>query len=198
MKKMTRQAVFRKLAALYERMASAYAETSAAIGLSCEGCEDNCCTSFFQHHTYVEWLYLWQGLNRLPEEKRNEYVSRAQDYVRNAQAMLNNGVRPNIMCPLNDDGLCGVYEHRLMICRMHGVVNTLRQPNGRQLSFPGCFKCQELTSGMEDVPVLDRTDLYKELVKLEMGLLGSKIKSMPKVDLTLAQMIVMGPPELNR
>ncbi len=111
--------------------------------------------------------------------------------------MLENGMRPKIMCPLNDAGLCGVYKHRLMICRMHGVVNTLRQPNGRQLSFPGCFKCQDLTKDMENVPVVDRTPLYKELVGLEMGLLGNKIRTMPKVDLTLAEMIVMGPPNLN-
>lgn len=198
MKKMTRQAVFRKLDSLYERMAAAYAETSAKIGLSCEGCEENCCTSYFQHHTYVEWLYLWQGMNKLPEAKRNEYIERSQDYVHNARAMMENGVRPKIMCPLNDNGLCGVYKHRLMICRMHGVVNTLRQPNGRQLSFPGCFKCQELTGDMENVPVVDRTPLYKELVGLEIGLLGNKIRSMPKVDFTLAEMIVMGPPDLNR
>ncbi|NDV23152.1 hypothetical protein [Desulfovibrio sp. JC022] len=197
MKKMTRQAVFRKLDALYGRMASVYADTSARIGLSCEGCEENCCTSYFQHHTYVEWTYLWQGLNQLPEDKRNEYIRRSEDYVRNAKAMLDNGMRPKIMCPLNDDGLCGVYKHRLMICRMHGVVNTLRQPNGRQLSFPGCFKCQELTEGMDNVPVVDRTPLYKELVGLEMGLLGNKIRTLPKVDLTLAEMIVMGPPNLN-
>ncbi|WP_320170968.1 hypothetical protein [Maridesulfovibrio sp.] len=198
MKKMTRQAVFRKLDALYDRMASAYAETSAKIGLSCEGCEDNCCTSYFQHHTYVEWLYLWQGLDKLPEAKRREYIERSEDYVRNAKAMLESGMRPKIMCPLNDNGLCGVYKHRLMICRMHGVVNTLLQPNGRRLSFPGCFKCQELTSGMENVPVIDRTPLYRELVGLEMGLLGNKIRTLPKVDFTLAEMIVMGPPDLNR
>ncbi|TIH17346.1 hypothetical protein D0S45_06725 [Marinifilum sp. JC120] len=197
MKKMTRQAVFRKLDALYGRMASVYADTSAKIGLSCEGCEENCCTSYFQHHTYVEWTYLWQGLNKLPEDKRNEYIRRSEDYVHNTKAMLDNGMRPKIMCPLNDDGLCGVYKHRLMICRMHGVVNTLRQPNGRQLSFPGCFKCQELTKDMDNVPVVDRTPLYKELVGLEMGLLGNKIRTLPKVDLTLAEMIVMGPPNLN-
>ncbi|WP_027180374.1 hypothetical protein [Maridesulfovibrio bastinii] len=197
MKKMTRQAVFRKLAALYERMADAYSETSAAIGLSCENCENNCCTSYFQHHTYVEWVYLWQGLNSLPEEKRNEYIARAEEYVRTARALVETGVKPSIMCPLNDNGLCGVYKHRLMICRMHGVVNSITMPNGKKLSFPGCFKCQELTSDMPQVPVLDRTRLYKELVMLEMGLLGSKVKSMPKVDLTLAEMIVLGPPKLN-
>lgn len=197
MKKMTRQAVFRKLDALYGRMASVYSDTAEKIGLSCEGCEENCCTSYFQHHTYVEWIYLWHGLNKLPEAKRQEYIQRSEDYVRNARAMLENGMRPKIMCPLNDEGLCGVYKHRLMICRMHGVVNTLRQPNGRQLSFPGCFKCQDLTADMENVPVVDRTPLYKELVGLEMGLLGNKIRSMPKVDLTLAEMIVMGPPDLN-
>jgi hypothetical protein len=60
--KTTPQAVFRKLAALYERMGRAYETSAQSIGLSCAGCPDNCCTSFFQHHTYVEWAYLWKGL----------------------------------------------------------------------------------------------------------------------------------------
>ena len=84
-----------------------------------------------------------------------------------------------------------------MICRLHGVVNTLRKPDGSKLSFPGCFKCQSLTEGVEGVPVLERTSLYKELAGLELGLLGNKVRSMPRVDFTLAQMVVMGVPDLR-
>ena len=78
------------------------------------------------------------------------------------------------MCPLNDDGLCGVYGHRLMICRMHGVPNALVRPDGRRIQFAGCFRAQELTQEADDVFVLDRTPLYTDLVRLEMEFLGSK------------------------
>ena len=107
MKKMTRQAVFRKLDFLYERMASVYEDVATRIGLSCADCEDNCCASYFQHHTYVEWLYLWQGLNKLPEKKRNEYIRRAEDYVHNANALLGSGSAQGLSALLMTMGFAG-------------------------------------------------------------------------------------------
>ena len=200
MPKPTRQTLFRKLAALYGRMADAYAGSAGEIGLSCAGCEKNCCTSYFQHHTYIEWAYLWQGLRVLDEARREDYLGRARAYVRESQAALVRGEAPSTMCPLNDDGPCGVYAHRLMICRMHGVPNRIVRPDGRAIAFPGCFKSQALTAERREqgreTPVLDRTPLYTELVRLEMDLLGNKARSLPRVDLTLAEMLVMGPPQV--
>lgn len=196
MKKITSAAAWRKIAALYKRMGSAYSDAAEQVGLSCEGCDDNCCTSYFQHHTYVEWAYLWQGMNALPETQRREYLDRAEDYVTRAQAALSAGERPRILCPLNNDGLCGMYEHRLMICRMHGVPNVLVKPNGQRVQFAGCYRTQELTRDRSDVFVLDRTPLYRDLALLEMEFLGSKIRQLPRVDLTLAEMLLSGPPEL--
>jgi hypothetical protein len=43
---------------------------------------------------------------------------------------------------------------------------------------------------------MDRTNFFRRLVELELGLLGQKRGSAPKVKLTLAQMIVQGPPQL--
>ncbi|MEF2145738.1 MAG: hypothetical protein V3573_09855 [Desulfovibrionaceae bacterium] len=197
MKKLTPKACYRKLAALYTRMADAYADAAGRIGLSCAGCADNCCHSYFQHHTYVEWAYLWQGLDTLPQQRLQAYRERAQDYVDAVRIALNAGERPRAMCPLNDDGLCGVYGHRLMICRMHGVPNALVRPDGRRIQFAGCFRAQELTQEADDVFVLDRTPLYTDLVRLEMEFLGSKLRQLPRVDLTLAEMILAGPPTLS-
>ncbi len=91
------------------------------------------------------------------------------------QAALARGERPHIMCPLNlkiRTGICGLYKHRLMICRMHGVPNVLIRPDGQQVQFPGCYRCQELTEKVEAdggiVPVVNRTSLYKDLVMVEM------------------------------
>ena len=196
-KKSLPSTVFRKLDNLYSRMVESYSGVAGEIGLSCEGCTDNCCTSYFQHHTYVEWAYLWKGLKECDEVRRKRYVERAKDYVRLAREAMARGVRPNIMCPLNDDGLCGLYKHRLMICRMHGVPNILVRPDMQVLRFPGCWKTQELCKDMDQAPEVNRTPLYKELVDLEVAFVGpNKSRKLPRVDRTLAERIFMGPPKM--
>jgi len=77
------------------------------------------------------------------------------------------------------------------------VPNTLTRPDKQILTFPGCHRCQELYNGLENYPVLDRTDFYTRLAHLEMAFVGPKIKNMPRVNLTLAEMIVLGPPKLT-
>lgn len=196
-KKILPAQAFRKLAVLYTDMQAQYAAHAQAMGLTCDGCPQNCCTSYFQHHTRIEWAYLLHGLAILPTDRRTEYERRAMIYVREANEALSRGERPKIMCPLNDEGRCGVYAHRLMICRLHGVPNRLRFPDGRSLDFPGCFRSQELCEKAETFPVLDRTALYTRLMELEVQYVGpSRIRSLPRVDLTLAEMIVQGAPQL--
>ncbi len=191
--------IFARLADLYERMASAYAQTAAEAGLTCQGCQQNCCVSFFQHHTYVEWSYLWRGMNELPEERRALYLSRARDVVEQYRQALALGVQPSAMCPVNDDGLCGLYQHRLMICRLHGTRNTMLLPNGDRRVFTGCYRFVSNVTDMADetVPTLDRTELYKELVQLEMAYVGKRLAVLPKVNMTLAEMLLQGPPSIK-
>ncbi len=188
---------FRKLASLYTRMADAYTQHAKLIGLDCTNCTDNCCYSYFQHHTYIEWAYMWKGLEALPTQRKNTFIQRAEHYVARARRELAQGIRPHIMCPLNEDGLCGLYEHRFMICRLHGVPNILVHPNGKSIRFPGCWQSQELTKNISNPPELNRSSLYMDLVKLEMEFVGSKLRTLPKVDLTLAEMIVFGLPQLS-
>jgi hypothetical protein len=196
-KKILPAQAYRKLASLYADMQNSYSAHAQALGLSCDGCPQNCCTSFFQHHTRIEWAYLLHGLGELPSDRRAVYEERARAYVRDATAALSCGERPAIMCPLNDDGRCGVYAHRLMICRLHGVPNRLRYPNGRSIDFPGCFRSQELCAEANSFPVLDRTTLYTRLMELEVQFVGPRqIRALPRVDLTLAEMIVQGSPTL--
>lgn len=199
--KRNRIGVFRRLAALYDKMQKAYDRTVADTGFTCADCPQNCCTSYFQHHTYLEWAYLWKGMESLPEEKRQLYIGRAKDYVEHMQEKLAAGERPDAMCPLNDEGLCGLYTHRLMICRLHGVVHTLagkgRFGHMETSEYPGCWRFTEVTEGRDDVRPLPRTPLYQELVALEMDFVGPALRSLPKVDLTLAEMLVQGPPKLH-
>ena len=52
---------------IYDSMAIAYEEVAGQVSLTCEGCPDNCCDSFFLHYTYVEWAYLWEGIRGLED-----------------------------------------------------------------------------------------------------------------------------------
>jgi hypothetical protein len=49
---------------------------------------------------------------------------------------------------------------------------------------------------LEEVPVLDRTHFYRDLAALEMAFVEQKNKALPKVKLTLAEMLVQGPPPI--
>ncbi len=197
-KKQTPRKVFAQLQALYSRMQEEYDSIASQTGLSCADCTDNCCTSFFQHHTYVEWAYFWKGLEACEQGLQERIQERAREYVREEDKQLKAGLTPHMMCPVNDGGWCALYPYRLMICRMHGVPNRLRTPDGRFLEFPGCHVTQELTENMDEIPTMDRTPFYTELAGLEMSFLGpNKIKRLPKVDMTLARMIVSGPPNLK-
>ena len=186
----------KQVADLYNDMEAAYDRTAKKLDFSCSGCPDNCCDSFFLHHTYTEWAYLWHGLKTLDDKLINTITEKATNCVIESEATLAKEERPIIMCPLNSEGRCTLYLYRMMICRLHGVPATFTRPDGQQLHFPGCFRCQEHISTKNSLAPLDRTQFFQRLVNLEIELLGIKRMTAPKVKLTIAQMIVMGPPKL--
>ena len=186
----------RLVAGLYHDMEVAYDQTAKALCFSCSGCPDNCCDSYFMHHTYTEWAYLWHGLKTLEKSQLQNISENAARYVLESEAALARGEQPVVMCPLNSDGLCSLYPYRFMICRLHGVPAAFTRPDGQKLDFPGCFRCQEQTSADIQIAPLDRTRFFQRLVQLEIDLLGHRRMTAPKVKLTIAQMIVMGPPEI--
>ena len=81
---------------------------------------------------------------------------------------------------------------------MHGTKNLMVLPNGEQRYFKGCYRFREQVKDMDEflIPMLNRTPYYQELAQLEMKYAGSALKSAPRVNLTLAEMIVQGPPQL--
>jgi hypothetical protein len=184
---------------IYESMAADYDTVAQAVTLTCRGCPDNCCDSYFLHYTYSEWAYLWEGIRALDDARIDRIMQRARDYVSQSQLLIAKGERPQLMCPLNEKGLCSLYEHRLMICRTHGVPAILTRPDGQRLRFPGCFRCQEIVQGKyaveSEAPAVDRTILFKRLAQLEARFLGDKRGLFPKIKLTIAEMIVGGPPK---
>lgn len=183
-----------KVVDLYERMERSYDIVARELEFSCVNCPDNCCDSYFLHHTYSEWFYLWQGLEALPDNERQRLIVRAVDYVATSKEIVAQGERPALMCPVNQAGKCMLYAHRLMICRMHGVPAELTMPSGQKIKSAGCFRCQELTKGQHHVPVVNRTKFYRELAGLEKMLLISAKTAMPRIKLTISQMIIQRPP----
>jgi hypothetical protein len=88
----------------------------------------------------------------------------------------------------------------MLVCRMHGVPATLTRPDGQAMTFPGCFRCQEIVEenfpGKADVPAMDRTNIFRRLAALESQLMGEKRHLYPRVKKTIADMILEGPPAL--
>ncbi len=191
----------KEIAEIYQAMQEEYDRVAEAVGLTCQGCPDNCCDSYFLHHTYSEWAYLWQGIRQLDDEGIERIVSRAEEYIALSAEPLAESRHPQIMCPLNDNGLCSLYQHRMLVCRMHGVPATLTRPDGQSMRFPGCFRCQEIVKEKyeqeADAPAMDRSLLFRRLAALESRLMGERRHLYPKVRKTIAEMIVEGPPTLS-
>lgn len=192
----------KEIGEIYKSMVDDYDQVADQISLTCKGCPDNCCDSYFLHYTYSEWAYLWEGIRALGDEHLDRIMERAERYVHQSHSMIAQRKRPQIMCPLNDDGLCGLYKHRLMICRTHGIPATLTRPDGQNLRFPGCFRCQDLVNekyeNETDAPAMERTILYQRLAQLESRFLGEQRPLYPKVKLTIAEMVVNGPPRVAK
>jgi hypothetical protein len=187
---------------LYEEMTFEYDKVAAQVGQTCTGCNDNCCDSYFLHYTYIEWAYLWQGIRALDDALLDTINGRAKQYVVDSQKLIAEGTRPQLMCPCNENGLCMVYAHRLMICRMHGIPATLTRPDGQMLRFPGCWRCQEIVmdnyESEADAPAMDRTGLFHRLASLESRLLDDTRHLYPRVKISIAEMIVNGPPRVEK
>ncbi|RPH42743.1 MAG: hypothetical protein EHM86_02140 [Desulfobulbaceae bacterium] len=190
--------LIRELEDIYQGLETEYDALAYQLSFSCMGCPDNCCDSYFLHHTYAEWAYLWLGFRQLNPEKQQEILRRASTAVLACEQALRRRERPQVMCPLNEEGLCTLYTHRLLVCRTHGVPAAMTHPDGRRLTFPGCFRCQEIVGalGMEQgkIPVTERTPYLRRLAVLENDLLQGERRRYPKVGLTISQMLIKGPP----
>lgn len=185
---------------IYSELQKEYERVAGELEFSCTGCPDNCCDSYFLHHTYAEWAYLWEGVRALSQEEQNALIERATKYVSDCEAAMQRGERPQVMCPVNNNGLCQLYKHRLLVCRTHGVPAKMTRPDGQSMQFPGCFRCQDIVEekGFKEVLIpVERTPLLMRLAALENKLLYMKRHLHPKVKLTIAEMLVKGPPELS-
>lgn len=178
-----------KMRYLYDRMGKAYERAASCYGFSCKGCEENCCEERFYHHTLSEVLCLFRGLQALDDVKRNEIFDRARQVADLYKMHDREGQARRIMCPLNSDGLCSLYEHRLMICRLHGVPYKMRRPDNTETQGIGCHRIAWDMSPRKSADCMfDRTDLYRELSGIEIEL-RQKLGFGHRIKMTIAEMI---------
>lgn len=181
---------FDRLHSIFTAMDRCYTEAAEHYGFHCRGCEDNCCRTRFYHHTYLEYLYIHAGLNKLTHQKKQEVQSRAALICRQAEKADERTTPVRLMCPLNSDGLCTLYIYRPMICRLHGIPHELRKPGQNVTRGPGCgmFAVQCSSKSYRE---FDRTPFYFEMAKLESELKQSAGLS-GRIKMTIAEMIIAG------
>lgn len=157
---------FNELISLYDLMDQAYDSVAGAYGFECSGCHDNCCMTRFFHHTHIEFLYLHKGFAGLPENLRDEIRQQAAVVNEKVCQAEKDGRISRVMCPLNRDGRCVIYEYRPMICRLHGIPHELQHPVRGRMPGPGCHEFEAKCGRMPYVE-FDRTPFYQQMAGLE-------------------------------
>jgi hypothetical protein len=185
---------FDPLADLYELMDKTWEKVAGEYNFKCNGCEDNCCRSLFFHHTYVERAYFLYGFNLMEKSRQKSILNRAQNYCDQTFSRDSQDESLKILCPVNEEGLCLLYEYRPMICRLHGIPHELNRPGSIPLVGPGCDAgfLNETPEIKPDIKIdikLDRTPFYQQMAQLEMVFRQKSGKS-GKIRETVAQMLI--------
>ena len=179
---------FERVKNIYSQMDNKYNEVAEYYKFKCAGCEDNCCNTSFYHHTYIEFYYILFGFSKLSEDKKAKIKKRAQEVIEKTIDLEREEKKVWLMCPLNIEGLCGLYEYRPMICRLHGLAHELRKPGQFPLRSRGCEDFIKKTKGVEYLES-DRTPFYIMMATLEKELRNDRNLS-GKIKKTIAEMII--------
>jgi Fe-S-cluster containining protein len=183
-----RSSFLERLRRIYAVMDTAFDQAASAYGFVCDGCEESCCRTRFHHHTLLEYIGLRDGFNDLPAERQTQMRERAAAAAGQHTRELVAGRDAKPMCPLNADGRCGLYAHRPMICRLHGIPYELHPPGRSPQLGPGCAEFHR-RCGRAVYHRFDRTPLYTALAHLESELqqvLGQR----RKIRMTIAEMLL--------
>jgi len=171
-----------KLKTIYRSMDRTYRDASAFYFFDCQGCPDNCCTTYFFHYTLAEYLYLLQGFWTLEEGMKEEIMGRATN-------MCDPMRRDTYLCPLNLRSRCLLYPYRTMICRLHGLPFELQRPGDQRSEGQGCAKFEKERM-LKGLPYrrIDRTPFYTDLANLEREI-RTEIGYSQRFKKTIAEMI---------
>jgi Fe-S-cluster containining protein len=181
-----------QVAEIFKLMDLAYKESADAYDFVCNGCEDNCCNTHFFHHTHIEFGYLVVGLRQLPAHQQNQIIETAHQICEKTQKLLALNQQVWLMCPLNEQGKCKLYNYRPMICRLHGIAHELKFPGKPVQYTPGCnaFSQHFKILNFNDYYTLDRTPHYSRMARLEQKFLAEyQIKKRFKK--TISEMLIL-------
>ncbi len=178
---------FKRLDKLYNKMDMAYHKAASHYGFACKGCGDNCCRSFFYHHTFIEKDYLFSKANKLKATDKASLQKDAMRYLK-AIALENTQGAGKPLCPLNKGEQCILYGARPMICRLHGIPHHLGIPGRSINKNPGCDAGTSLFNSASYFS-FDRIPFYKELAEIEREYRKKFIKS-GKIKQTIAHMLI--------
>lgn len=168
-------------------MAEGYQQAADHYGFNCLNCLDNCCQTLFYHHTYIEYFYLMEGVASLDDASQAALRTKAVAVCEAVAEIEGRGEIPRVMCPLNVDGLCSLYEYRPMICRLHGVPYDLQMPGRPSTRGEPCSEFSNRVSTDGYFP-FDRTPLYQTMSGLEQKL-RMEIRRSTRIRKTIAEMI---------
>ena len=181
-----------KLRNLFASMDEKYANVAAQYGFVCDGCDENCCMTRFHHHTLLEFFHLKRAIEELAGDFRMRLAEKAKGVVAAHAEADQKKEAVRIMCPLNFEGRCIVYENRPMICRLHGIPSEWRppgRPNGTGLVvMPGCDAFSRQCESMNYRP-FDRTPFYLQLSALEKDF-KNRVGCGRKIKMTVAQIVL--------
>ncbi|MCP4114470.1 MAG: hypothetical protein GY737_03550 [Desulfobacteraceae bacterium] len=179
---------FKQLSTLYARMDTVWTAAADHYGFHCRGCVDNCCETEFHHHTHIEKQYLLSGLDTLDKETAAEIQTRAATVCEQRAEAGKTNAPAKIMCPLNTDGLCRLYDFRPMICRLHGIPHELHRPGAFPMKGPGCEAGEPFFSAT-DYQTFDRTPFYSSMARLEMEY-RTAVAPPGRIRETIAEMLI--------
>jgi hypothetical protein len=143
-----------RLAALADEVDTDFAaiHERQAARMQCRAGCSSCCRSRLSI-TRVEEALLRRGLETFSNERRAELAARTQDEGRE-------------MCPaLDDDGSCGVYPFRPLICRSYGVP--LRHRRAVPLVNPPVTDVCDLNFTETPLELLPAEDVFEQTALVE-------------------------------
>lgn len=154
-----------KIGNLYSAIDAMYEVAAKHYKFSCEGCNASCCQTRFYHYTYAEFLYLKFGFDALDKSKKEHLKSLSDNYE---NYYKKNSEESPQMCPLNENGLCLLYNWRPMICRLHGLPSETQDINMVATFYDGCEKfIRQKTQDGYVYMTINRTIYYREMSKIE-------------------------------